>query len=318
MFGGTIATFAALQRWVNGKLLGQTATYGADEGDEAAEAYLLDIYSGAHGDYLIGIWNRLPGNRNHVSSVSIGDIVGSASAEVTAIDRDRIPGFATYFWVMPSEGRVAAIGLKHLSHGLINFANYFDGFLKFINPDHVVLGDAGPNNELVVEGYRADPTAAPYQTGVRPTFNVRSIPKGGDIDFLQQNVTSISRVICKTVISTMEPGQRTWLQSMLDISRIAKAPPPNIVDAPIRVEFPISLTLEELNGSITAWEDDISDSGVNDLGFRMNDGKQKWLRKSHARQNQRLNVEWVDDELVDLAALLGQLQVHRLGILALG
>jgi len=318
LFGGTAQTFAALLQWVDGKLLGQTATYGANEGDEVAQAYLLDIHHGAHGDYLVGIWNRLPGNKHHVSSVGIGDVVGAASAEVTAIDRDRIPGFATYFWVMPAQNRVASIGLKHLSHGLINFGNYFGGFLKFINPDHVVPGDPGPNDELVVDGYRSDPTAEPHPAGVRPTFNVKSISRGGDIDFLQQNVALISKVTCKTVISTMEPGQRTWLQSMLDISRIAKAPPPNVVDAPIRVEFPISLTVEELNGSIAAWEEDISDSGENDLGFRLSDGRQKWLRKSHARQSQRLDVEWVDDELINLAALLQQLQVHRLSVLALG
>lgn len=318
LFGGIGPTFAALQHWVDGKLLGQTATYGANEGDEVAEAYLLDIHDGAHGDYLVAIWNRLPGNRHHVSSVAIGDVVGAASAEVTEIDRNRIPGFATYFWVMPAERRVAAIGLKHLSHGLINFGNYFSGFLKFINPDHVVLGDPGPNDELLVEGYRSDPAADPYPAGVRPTFNVKSISRGGEIHFLQENVASISKVMCKTVISTTEPGQRSWLQSMLDISRIGKAPPPNVVDAPIRVEFPISLTLEELNSSIEAWEEDISDSSENDLGFRLNDGRLKWLRKSHARTSQRLNVEWVDDELVELAALLRQLQVHRATVLNLG
>lgn len=318
LFGGIAETFGALQRWAHGKLLGQTATYGAEEGDEVAEAYLLDIHAGAHGDYLVAIWNRLPGNRHHVSSVGIGDVVGAASAEVTEIDRDRIPGFATYFWVMPAERRVAAIGLKHLSHGLINFGNYFGGFLKFINPDHVVVGDPGPNDELVVNGYRSDPTADPHPAGVRPTFNVRSIPRGGDIDFLRQNVASISKVMCKTILSTMEPGQRSWLQSMLDITRIAKAPPPNVVDAPIRVEFPISLSLDELNSSITAWEADISDSSENDLGFRLNDGTNKWLRKAHARQSQRLNVDWIDDELVNLEALLQQLQVHRVEILALG
>jgi hypothetical protein len=169
----------------------------------------------------------------------------------------------------------------------------------------------------VVRGYRSDPSADPHPAGVRPIFNVRPVTKGGDIEFLQQNVASISKVICKTVLTTMEPGQRSWLQSMLDITRIAKSPPPNVVDAPIRVEFPISLTLEELNASINEWAEDISDSGENDLGFRLNDGKMKWLRKSNARQTQRLDVVWVDDELVDLTVLLRQLQVHRSTVLAM-
>lgn len=318
LFGNIAPTFAALQQWVDGKLLGQTATYGANEGDEVAESYLLDLHHGTHGDYLVGIWNRLPGNKHHVSSVGIGDAVGAASAEVTPIDRNRIPGFATYFWVMPEQRRVASIGIKHLSHGLINFGNYLGGFLKFINPEHVVLSDPADGDELVVDGYRADRNADPHPAGVRPMFTVKSIPRGGDIDFLQRNVAAISKVMCKTVISTAEPGERNWLQSMLDLSRIHKAPPPNEVDAHVRVEFPITLTLDELNSSIAEWEEDISDSSENDLGFRMNDGTNKWLRKSHARLTQRLDVHWIDDELVNLETLLRQLQVHRQEVLALG
>lgn len=317
LFGDIDSTHAALQRWSSGKLLGQTATYGATEGDEQAEAYLLNIHQGAHGDYLVGIWNRLPGNRHHVSSIAIGDLVGAASAEITEIDRNRIPGFATYFWVMPAHRRVAAIGLKHLSHGLINFGNYFSGFLKYVNPDHVVLADQDENEELIIKGYREALDDEPYSAGVRPFFSVRSIPRGGELDYLRENVGSISRVQCKTTISTMEPGERSWLQAMLNISRIPKAPPPNIVDASVKVDFPVSLTLEELNSSIEQWEEDISDSSENDLGFKV-DGKMKWLRKSHARQTKNLDVQWVDDELIDFEGLLQQLQVHRVSILALG
>ncbi|MDB5963500.1 MAG: hypothetical protein JWP59_4794, partial [Massilia sp.] len=238
--------------------------------------------------------------------------------EITEIDRNRIPGFATYFWVMPHERRVAAVGLKHLSHGLINFGNYFNGFLRFINPENVVMADPDPAGGLVVRGYRSDRAADPYPAGVRALFTVKSIPRGGDIDYLQRNVNAISKVMCKTVISTAEPGQRNWLQQFLNISRIPKAPDPTIVEAPIRVEFPISLNIAELNASIAEWEEDISDSSENDLGFRLNDGTTKWLRKSHARTSKRLDVQWVDDELINLASLLRELQVHRAEVLLLG
>ena len=318
IFSGISQTLVAIENWTNGKLLGQTATYGSTEGDEHPESYLLDIHRGAHGDYLVAIWNRLPGNRHHVSSVGIGDVVGSASAEITEIDRNRIPGFATYFWVLPAEQRIATIGLKHQSHSLINFGNYFSGFLKFIYPEHVVLGPAAPDGSTTIEGYRMDITQAAYPNGVRPTFSVKSIAIPGEITYLRQNVGSISRVICKTVVTTSEPGQRNWLQTMLNVSRIAKSAPANIVEAPIRVEFPVTLTLAELNSSIDQWAVDMTADGSNDMGFKFHNGQIKWLRKSHARESQLLDVQWIDDELVDLAALLSQLQVHRTRVLALG
>lgn len=317
LFCNLAAIFPALAAWADGKVLGQTATSGTGQGAEHAEAYLLDIHAGANGDFLVALWNRLPGNRHHVSSVGIGDVVGAASAEVTEIDGDRIPGFATYFWVMPAEARVAAISLKHMSHGLINFGNYVTSFLKNVNPDHVVLGDPGDDGAIVVKGYRPGIGEDAHPHGVRPTFSVKSIPKGGDLDYLRANVGQIARVICKTVITTQEPGDREWWQTLLDVSRIGKKPPAAIEEAPIRIELPVSLTLDELNYSIAAWQDDIDDSSENDLGFKLLDGTKKFLRKSHARDKQRLDVVWIDEELVNLEALLGQLQVHRARILAL-
>jgi hypothetical protein len=318
LFGELGPTMTALDQWADGKLLGQTATAGLAEGDESAEAYLLDIHHGAHGDYLVAIWNRLPGNKNNVSSVGIGDVVGSASAKETQIDLNRIPGYATYFWVMPSEQRVASLGLKHLSHGLINFNRYFTGFLKNIYPEHVVIGQPGPNGEIVVEGYRRDASQTAYPGGLRPTFNVASIALGGDLAFLRQNVSAISRVICKTTLITAEPAQKNWLQTLMDVSRIGASLPPQIEEAPIRIELPVTFNLAELNATIDDWEKDISDSSENDMGFILRDGQKRWLRKSHARGTHRIDVQWVDEELIDLPTTLSQLQAHRARVLALG
>ncbi|GJJ01595.1 hypothetical protein RugamoR64_21330 [Duganella rhizosphaerae] len=319
MFCGTAETFAKIAAWADGKLLGQTATFGTNEGDELAEAYLLDIHHGAHGDFLVGIWNRLPGNRHHVSSVGIGDVVGAVSAEVTEIDRNRIPGFATYFWVMPAERRVATIGLKHQSHGRVNFINYCGSFLKFINPEHVILSAPAADGSFTIQGYRQSALHDALPGGVRPTFGVESLTSGGDLQFLRDNVGSISKVFCKTLLTTAEPGQRDWWQTLLDVTRIGKAPPVNIEEAQIKVELPVSLTLPELESTIAEWEDDLQDGGgrLQDLGFKVAD-EIKWLSKSNARDSERLDVQWIDDELVNLEALLGQLQVHRARILRLG
>lgn len=317
-FGGIAQTFAALSRWADGKLLGQTATFEARDGDELAEAYLLDIHQGAHGDVLIGIWNRLQGNRHHVASVGIGDVVGAATAEITEIDRNRIPGYATYFWIMPAERRVATIRLKHLSHGMVNFTKYISSFLKYINPDHVVLG-APDDDEIVVVGYRPD-HAQPRADGIRPLFTVKSIGLGGDIAYLRANVGAINKVLCKTVLQVAEPQDYRWWQTMLDLSRIGRRPPPAIEEAAIRVEFPMNFTLDELNRTIAEWEDDLNQIGdrENDIGFKTNTGVIKWLSRAQARTEVPIDVQWVDDELVNMEALLGQLQAHRAAVLSLG
>jgi len=119
------------------------------------------------------------------------------------------------------------------------------------------------------------------------------------------------------VLSTTEPQQFTWWQTLLDVSRVGRRQAAVVLDAPIKIEVPVTFTQQQLDATIESWEEDIDNGKVNDLGFVIG-GQTKWLSKSHARTTIPLDVLWIDDELVNIQALLGQLQVHRAAVLALG
>lgn len=320
LFGGIAQSFDALTAWTAGKLLGETSTFTTGDGDESAGAYFLDIYKGANGDFLLGLWNRLPGNKNNISSVGIGDVVGSASAEITEIDLNRIPGFATYFWVMPSERRVACVRVKHDNHGLINFKRYMAGFLKFINPQNVVLAPPLPDGSIDIAGYRRDTTTNDVVNGAHPRFAVKSIPLGGDVSYLLANAGSIDKILSRTTLSSEHPGDYTRWQQLLSLSRVFTAPPPLREEALVKLEFPISLTRPQLAETINSWQnrDEIDATAQDDLGFHLRTGEVKWLSKSQARVGYQIDVSWIDDELVDIASLFTQLQIHRTSVVALG
>lgn len=324
VFGGLSQTFAQLNTWATGKRLGETATFvstGA-EYDELSNVYFLSSsHNASNGDYLLAVWNRLPGNRQNIASVGVSDVVGNASAEVKEFDNDRIPGYATYFWIMPTANRVATVNLKNLNKGLANFSAYIASFLKFVNPGHVVLANGlGPNGEIEIAGYRPSPADSIVEGAVRPGFNVRSIPLGGDLAYIRTNVGLIDKIVCKTTISVAEQQERQWWQTMLDMSRIHGRHNIRVEDAPVQVQFPISLNIDDLNQTIDAWADDLNDIGnrSNDIGFHIRGGEIKWLSKTQARTSIPLEVEWIDDELVNMNALMTQLQLHRALVLRLG
>lgn len=320
LFGGIAQSFDALTAWTAGKLLGETSTFTTVDGDESGGAYFLDIHKGPNGDFLVGLWNRLPGNKNNISSVGIGDVVGSASAEITEIDRNRIPGFATYFWVMPSDQRVACVRVKHDSHGLANFKRYMGAFLKAVNPQNVVLGPPCANGDIDIAGYRRDTTTNDVVNGAHPRFSVKSIPLGGDVSYLLANAGSIDKILSKTTLSSEHPGDFTRWQQVLSLSRVFRAPPPLREEALVKLEFPIQFTRPQLAETIAAWHqrEESDATGQDDLGFHLRNGDIKWLSKSQARTGYQIDVSWIDDELVDIASLFRQLQVHRTAVVALG
>jgi hypothetical protein len=321
LFGGIESTFDSLRSWAHGKPLGQTTTFAITRESNLTEVFLLGMHKAGNGDFLVGVWNRLPGNRNHVASVGVADLVGAASAEVTAVDANRIPGYATYFWVLPEANRIATVRLKHLNNGLANFQHYVTNFLTYINPAHVVLDEPDEDGGLRVQGYRRDRHANIEEGSVRPAFSVKSISLGGDLAFLREHVGIIEKVCIKTQLSTAEPrGYRAW-ELFQDVGRFFRRPGPVIEEVPIKLEMPASFDIDSLNQTIAAWTDDLNDveSRENDIGFKLRGHSNfKWLSKTQARKSVSLDVEWVDNELVNLESLMAQLQRQRAELLLLG
>lgn len=321
LFGGITQAFDALTSWTSGKQLGQTSTFTTKDGDEGGGAYFLDIEKSSNGDFLVGIWNRLPGNKNNISSVGLGDVVGSASAEVTEIDLNRIPGYATYFWVMPSQQRIACVRVKHDSHGMDNFKRYMLAFLKFYNPQNVILGPPVSTGEISVAGYRRDTTTNDIVAGAFPKLSVKSIALAGDIAYLKANAGSIDKVLSKTTLSSESPADFKRWQKMFDLAKFFGTPPPLREEALVKLEFPMQFTPRQLDDAIKGWQkrsDGTDATGEDDLGFHLRGGEIRWLSKSQARVGYQMNLNWIDDELVDLKSLLSQLQVHRTAVLAIG
>lgn len=321
-FGGTSQTLAQLTQWAQGKTLGRTSTLNLAPGDESTEVYFVAAEHHVEtGDYLVCTWNRYPGNRQNVSSIGVGDVVGSVSSKVTEVDENRIPGYATYFWVMPGEARIATINLKHPNKGLGRFSTYLQSFLKFVNPAHVVPAEQQPDDGTIkISGYRSEPTGDIFQSTVKPLFNIESIPLGGEIETLRQNVSQIDKVECKTVIRSKSTADMAKWQSIMSIGRLFRHASPRQEDTVVKLEIPMSFTLDELNQTIEEWSPDPNHTGdtKGDIGFHLRGGKTKWLSRSQARKTYALEVEWIDEELVKMRNLMLQLQRHRADVLRMG
>lgn len=318
VFGNLASTLSELSAWSQGRLLSETSTYDVEPDSDLTKTYLLGMRPGHNGDYLVALWNGLQSNSNKIASVGVNDIVGNVTTEFTEIDANRIPGFATYIWVMPSEGAIATVRVKHRTNGLRNFEHYFESFLRFINPAHVVLGESGPEDEIVITGYREN-LQDPDVKSLHGTFKVKSIQKAGESEFILAHAISIEKVICKTTLTNQVKADRAWWQSGLDL--LGMGVQHGLIDtAAIKLEMPIKFTTEELQVTLDNWQQKMGQIPYSwdDIGFKLT-GEQspRWLGKSYARKDFGLELQWLDSEQVELESLLGQLQKYRAEVLAM-
>ncbi|AHB08396.1 hypothetical protein U875_09760 [Pandoraea pnomenusa 3kgm] len=309
-----------LLRWSNGRRLSETSTYDVIDGSDLLKTYLVTLQRHRQGDYLLGLWNQLPGNSNRIASIGHDDIVGSATAEFTDIDGDRIPGFATYFWVMPEERKVAAIRVKHAMNGIRAFEHYMKNFLQFINPNHVVVSDEGGEDEIIVQGYKPTQNEQDVLT-LYPKFAIGSIQKQGDSERILANRHDIKKIICKTTLTNTAREDRTIWQKGLDAARLNFGERYLTAQTQIKVELPLTFTQQELQHTLNEWGAHLraTRSAWDDIGFVMRgEPSPIWLGKSYARKGFSMDVEWIDEEQVQPAHLLSQLVRRKAEVIAIG
>lgn len=143
-----------LMVWVqrNGKPLDETCTYAIEESEDVSRTFCYDIVkNGVTGDFLLTTWNETPSYEGKVAAVNSKGKFGEAKVEFTKLPKDSIPGYATYFWIVPSKNVFASIRFQHVLNGKKNFDKYFKEFISKFS-GYVVLGKSETSDFQII-GY---------------------------------------------------------------------------------------------------------------------------------------------------------------------
>jgi len=321
-FGDLEQTIRNIEKWAHGKKIHQTATYDVPEDSELRKTFFVGIYP-QNDDFLICLWNQIIETGKKVASVGMDDVVGDVHTKFTEIDPNRIPGYPTYFYVMPREGKIATVRFGHKSNGMDNFKKYVYEFLKVICPDHVVHhvpeGDEAVKIGRVVRGYRKDVTKEVVQN-IFPRLKIDTIRKAGDLEKIRKNSANIRQIVSKTTISSDVPVDRNFWQVIANMLG-GEIQNRRIVDEMnIKIEVPLVVSEDEANSLIDVWEARLqnTDSSWEDLGFRLSgESTPLWIGKSHARKKFHIDLHWINEELVSPDNLKSELHRMRREILGL-
>lgn len=316
IFGGLQQMLEDLHAWSNGLSLAETQTFTPAEDSNLMPVYLLDIQPSQDG-WLVVTWNEVPSTAGAVASVNRNSRVGNADVTANEFPDGGIPGFATYFYFVPSRNVFASVRFQHSNSGQPGMRSYMDAFLSMYSRYAVT---EGVGREIVVKGYRQRGDGFHYEGDqyeiAHPRFVTALHTVPGHWDFIRENLDEIRKVIRKTNLHLNRQEDLSTWQTML---RCAKLSRPARTPDKVRVSFEIASPVneDEFNAMTEEWEDR-NTREVDDIGFRMKgDQEIHWLSKASAKTELQLNIDRVNSEVVTPESLLRAINVHRDHLLGL-
>lgn len=314
-FGGLADTFQQLANWSNGLALSLTKLTDPAPDADTMPVYVLEMRPCGN-DWILACWNEVPSADGNITSVSKDSIVGAPQVHLNEVVENSIPGYATYFWVIPDKNVVASIKFSDFTTGLKAMSAYANDFLALESTYAIDAVDA--EGKPYIAGYtdKADKIA----TAAKPKFQLVTFNKKGRRAYLLENHAKIKRVLRVGRVTLENVVDRTTFQSLVrfirgDLNRNSDV---EVGVHSARVELQYTPTEEELKAMIEADDADDDGSRWEDLGFELNgEGSTIWLNRSRASDTFALNVELGGSGVVKTEMLAQALHAQRDQILQL-
>jgi len=312
LFGSIQETLEDIQQWSSGKKLIETKVAEIDESDTVGNTYLVDIQA-KRDTWVITTWNETASTDGRVASVQAESNVGDATVHMNDIAEGSIPGYATYFWIIPSRNIFASVRFQHPYTAQRPFSAYIKRFMECYSR-HVVVGEATAEVEYPIIGYAN--TANDEPRHCHPRFKTGLLRNPGQKQFMLDNVERITKVIRKETLDLTQRETLSLWQKMIRQAGLS-SPPVTPVKPRISYDLPFQPTADDIENMFDTWEA-AAESKWDDFGVVIK-GHQDvyWVSHTLARKEFDLDVERDNDEVVNSISLIDALLGKRTQILAL-
>lgn len=291
VFGSMADLQAQVAKWSKGKILADTKLMEPSGDGEDLPIYLFGMNEHG-GSSLITIWNEVPSTADgKMRSVSGADPVGAATLELNSVKAGTIPGFSTYFWLVPDEDVIATLRFENSITAQRPFQAYCEQFLSTSSTYAVQLPPAenDEDNELVVYGYRKSPKDK-ANPKLQPRFRTVLYTKPGEHDVIMQRVADITKVHRRVNLELKAKDDRDTWQKVLSFMHLAK-PPGDPRMARVRSSMSMSVSEQQLEKIIEDWRKS-GGSQWDDYGFQFKGSSTvHWLSSASARGEFQVDVE---------------------------
>lgn len=318
-FGTLNETLLDLQRWAANRKLRSTKTFTPKDGSDLLPVYLFDIKSAEDGSWLVVTWNETQSFDGSVASADGDSPVGAANVELNEIQEGGIPGFPTYFYIIPDAQIIASVRPYHDSTGLPGLREYMKSYLEFFSK-YVHLEEENNNGVTVLYpvGYSKSEEYYFEADELSIKFETKETRNPGRLQYIRDNVEKVSKIIRKMTLDLNHKVKLRFFQKALQGIGIHRDQQTTDQKIKIKYEIQEKITLDELNDMIEEWEN-TQDRTYDDYGLvlRGSDQQPFWFSSSKANGRFDLNVIEINDAKIDSTSLLTALTHHKDQILQL-
>ncbi|MDM1303188.1 hypothetical protein HXZ76_02440 [Acinetobacter indicus] len=284
IFGDLEIFLDDLMAWVtDGRPLRETSTY-AELDHDLHKTFCYDIKkSPASKNFLLITWNKISDATNTVAKISGSSKVGEASISTSTLDPDDIPGFPTYFWIMPESKQIATINFDYAQNGRNDLHRYLKDFMsKWSRYSFSILNDDG---ERVVQYWMDTNDPDKKFKHLYGRFNTKLVRNQGKIATLLNNWELVRKVHQHNKISVkdlVKIPRISVVNKIFSLSHDAS----HDVDIKFKLEADRTFqSREELEALIKEWEGQTDLTKWDDLGFSL--------------QGDRNNILWLSSSLAN-------------------
>lgn len=301
------ALLKELKAWAidSGKSLVETSTYS--DSNYVKTSFCMGVEE-FEGQYLVTMWNKVQHLKSGIGLVNGAKSPSDVKVNKTKLNENDIPGFPTYFWILPASNKIIGVQLENPSFGVTQLRSYLLGFLINFTSHSV----REPGDLSTVVGY-SDTSKRNVNGGehlvnveLHPRFSmeVKKIPgKYDEFIHRSEEVTKLVKdVYVYNSLDSKNSGYIEKIKSMFD-----GLPP--VVKKKLRVQMPVKLTEFEVKKLISKYEENEHDDEF-DVGliFKGKSNQIEWLSGSTQKEKLDLNVEWNSDDNPKILPLLKQLK----------
>lgn len=310
-FAGVREIFDDVLEWLPGLAsIGETLTYEPSEDGSLLRTFCFDARRIPGFDaILFAMWNESANVDDTIQLLAVNSAIGNADVSAVEIDASSLPGYPSYFVVIPGEAQFLNLRFEHRLNGTKAFQQYVRGFMSR-EARYCRWSEDG----LHLLGYSPD-EGGPRQ-GYTPRFEYQLVRRAGRTSWFRDRVSDIRKIVRRTVIYPAIDEHRTFFD---EAQRLLGMRPNRRLRAGInfQYEYKTHLDLGKLNAILEQCAQPALDDDWSDVGFEFakQSGKIHWISGSYAREKEQLQVPRTEGGMVntaELAVLLGQGHLARL------
>lgn len=295
--------FDNLKSWTTGKTLEETKTSSALPRNSSLPVYCLGVEKNDSGHFLMTTWNEIQSTEGQIASISRTQKIDEIKdVEMTLLPDDNIPGYSTYFWIIPEDKVLATVRFKHLEVGHERLNIYLRGFLTAFSKYTVKIQNPEDKTQYEIKGYGE--SNEDYDSKRHPYFRSKLIRKAGTTDFIIKNAGNISKMTRKKVLEYQVKEDKTLI---IDIFKNMFGVENKKLNAPLVMKYEMNYvpTALETKNIIEEWQKQ-HDSTWDDVGFSFTgeSSTTHWLSNEIPTHTFKISIDRLDDELVQSKKLL--------------